>query len=582
MRTILCAIFSVLIIAHDFVGSAMAKTSVPQNVKIEKIAYRLGDTSIFLNRYTAHDGKGLTYFHPHSSEPTSLETSLQVIAEYGGVVVSFDNVPNRYVSFKLEGKDYSFDPNRIYTKDGVEDNLKLLGAYSRKAEDEVFRFSQWLSGVLSASRVFAIHNNMNKGYNVLSYRHKDGSLAKGVKAINIVPKNNTGNFVYTTNAALFLAAKESGFNAVLQGKDVVDDGSYSVFAMKKGIDYINVETQRTYAADDLKLIKFVNAFYNIPPATRSSWTPLKHGDLIDLVAPSSAYPKKDLPIIEKIFTDAGFRVRTTFAQQANDGLYHSNSDAEREMQFLEALNAPDSQAVWAIRGGGGSENFLTRMLSTPIPRVTKPLIGFSDVTGLHQFLNSTWNWPSIHGIIAGGNAEVDHETGGIVNSREHISMTLKVLTDDVSEVRYRIMPMNTAAKNLTQLETSLIGGNLTLLSNSLDTPFAPRTDGYSLILEDIGNSPHQLERLLDQILYSEHINNADAVILGEFLSSLHETEAETRLSQLVLERYAAKAQQPVFRLNRFGHGAENVPLPLNTDAVLQKKSDRFMLIVQNR
>ncbi len=560
--------------------------SIPEKMQTLTHSYQLGDTRLQVTEYRGTRSGGMVYFHPHDSEQVSIQAVRKIITTHGGKAVVLENQGKRIVSFSLQGKSYSFDPNRIFSVEGVAATLRKYGPYSDAARDATVQFSQWLSGLLSSGRVFAIHNNRDTTYNVLSYRDAGGQPAQGVKALYINPEQDPGNFVYTTNIGLYMAAKDSGFNTVLQARDVEDDGSYSVYAMRHGLDYINVETKIDDLTDDLNLIAFVNRYYNYADLTGETWATLEKGDLVDLVATSSAYNAAHITYITQVLNDIGLKVRTRYAQQEKGGdpLWYSNSDSERLKQFYEALSAPDSKAVWGIRGGSGTTNFLTSMIGLQPPKIKKPMIGFSDATGAHLFLNSKWNWPTIHGVLAEFSTEVDKKDGVRINDETSITSVTDLLMGRVRALDYNsLVPMNAAAHKLTVLETTLMGGNLTLLSTAFGTTLQPANRPFSLIVEGIGNNQHQLERMMDQIAYSENMEKIQAVILGEFLKhEAGDSPHDTKLTNLVLQRFADKLDIPVFRWAQFGHGFVNRPLPLNTAATLKKDGDGFTLSVQAR
>lgn len=553
------------------------------NVHLETISYMLGDTDFKIRHYSNQSDKGLTYFHPHASEPTSLEMSIETIARCGGSIISFDNANNRNIKFKHKNVEYQFDPNRIYTRKGVLDTLKNLGPYSKEAENIVFTFGKWVSGLLSADRVIAVHNNLNKNYNILSYQDPKGNPIEGIRALNINPDLSPANFIYTTNSTLYVAAAEANMNAALQDKDIFDDGSYSVFAMKQGVDYVNIEAKRKEYAANLSLIKYINRFYNIGPIEKLTWSPLKKGDLIDLVATSSTYAEARLVKIQELLGQHGFRVRTQFAAQKDDGLGHSNTDAIRLKQLIGALNAPDSKAVWGIRGGEGTSNFLTEMIATQPPKIVKPVIGFSDITGVHMLINSKWNWPSIHGVLAEFNKEIDIITQSTINKDTSIQSVIDLLTDKNTTLAYKIEPLNSRAQDEDTIATRLIGGNLTLVSTSLSAPYKPTKEPRTLILEDVGVTPHQLERFLDQIAYSETFAYYDAIILGTFVHSTAGDSAKTKTAiERVLKDFAQKCIVPVFRFDQFGHGPVNEPMPMNTETLIVREPGNITLYIKNR
>ena len=136
--------------------------------------------------------------------------------------------------------------------------MSKYGHYSAIAADKVYDFGLWLLGILSNPRIVAVHNNYNKGYNIRSYKRGD----PGVKNLYINPHQSTGSFLYTTNARLFAFAKEKAINVILQRITATDDGSYSIFAQRHHIDYVNIESMRGDAVNMRKLLAYVYTFYN--------------------------------------------------------------------------------------------------------------------------------------------------------------------------------------------------------------------------------------------------------------------------------------------------------------------------------
>ena len=572
----------------------------------EELIYRLGDTDIKLNITKSKNNEGLIYFHPHEDETTSRNLAEQIILRFGGELYALHHNGERLITFIMDKKTWLIDPNRMFSNDGIRNNLAKYAKISKDTipshiVDAVLYFAYWVSGVISAGRVCAIHNNFNKNYNILSYQNDDGTKANGVKDIYINENNSTGNFIYTTNATLFAMAKQNGINTVLQSDDVEDDGSYAVFAQKHNIDYTNIEAELYDVSNNNKLLYFVNYFYHQYDLYKKTWDILKKGDLIDLVASSSAYKDEDIAIIENILTGLGFRVRSTYAEQCHtvtkpycdtglktrniympqdtsNGLAYANTIENRVELLLAAINDPESKAVWEVRGGAGSSNLLPFLLGVPQPKKIKPLIGFSDTTALSMFLSQIWGWPNIHGALAEFNTEVNNVTKDkTTNDDTSITSVTDILYGKIDYLTYqKLIPLNTYAENTIQIDTYLIGGNLTLVCLLLGTPFEGSSNNRTIILEDIGNTPQQLSRFLSQINFSDFGNNADAIIMGDFLhKEIGDSDETTRLNNLVINDFAKNINIPVFRYNKFGHGRINNPMPINTKTKIYKNGDNF-------
>jgi muramoyltetrapeptide carboxypeptidase len=542
---------------------------------IEKIP--LGDDFVTIETYQSKNN-GLTFFHLHEDEVSSYTQSKKIVDEYGGKLISIKQSGKRLIEFSLDNQTYIVDPNRIFTDKGIKDSLEKYSKYNAKALDEIRSFANRVASIVIGKLVIAVHNNYNKGYNIETYKNN----TKEVKSFYQNPKQGTGEFFYTTDDNFFNFAKVAGYNVVLQSDGVINDGSFSVYAALQGSDYVNLEVQRGKDSLELEMLSFLLRYFtytfnNTKPPKK--WQALKKGDTIDLIAPSSATNPASVKQTIKALENFGFKVSTKYAKSQPTKLYYDNTDEYRANAFIGAMNDPDSKAVWAIKGGAGATRLLEKILKYSPPKITKPLIGFSDITALHNFVNSKWNIPSLHAIVADYNSEVDKVIGANVNSKESLKTVVDILLakNDKLITYTGLSPMNTRAKEIKNIDTSLLGGNLTLIQSSIGTPFQPNLENKVLILEDIGNSAHQLERILDNVRYSNLLTGVKAIILGEFIYTSHDTKQVTDMVDLVLQRFANALDIAVFRADFFGHSSINHPIPLNTNANINKQGQNFLL-----
>ena len=528
------------------------------------------------------DQSGPIFFHPHEDEKTSYETSKQLVHKYGGKLVAIKQYGKRLLEIEHQRKTYKVDPNRIFTEEGIRNTLIKYGEFNQDVAKAVQDFADRIASLVIGELVIAVHNNYNKEYNVSSYKN-----SQEVKYYYQNPGKGKGEFFYTTDEQFFNFAKVAGYNAVVQSSSVKNDGSFSVYAAAQGVEYVNLEVQRGKQSLEQEMLLFLLRYfanrYEILPI--NSWQALKPGDTVDLIAPSSATNPKTVAQTIKVLKQFGFKVGTQYAQSQPTKLHYDNSDEYRANAFIMAMNNPNSQAVWAIKGGAGATRLLPELLRHPAPKIRKPLIGFSDITALHNFVNNQWRMPSLHAIVADFNSEVDKKIHVNINDQESIETVADILKSSKNKtLTYKnLSPMNKAAiqtKNI--VDASLSGGNLTLVQSSLDTPFQANLENKILIIEDIGNSAHQLERILDNLRYSQLFNGAKAVILGEFVQTLHDNKANIEIVNLTLQRFADDVDIPVFSAPFFGHSRLNHPMPLNTDAQITKTNQGFALKVKIR
>ena len=197
-------------------------------------ALRVGDTRVIIEK-TQH-GVGKNFIHVHQNETTALRAAKAVVAQEGGSVMTLVHSGGRNIVFHLDKKRYEFDPNRIYTDEGIKKTLTQFGAYSRRAHAEVQAFANAIKSMLPKGKIIAVHNN--NVYSIKEYL-PGKSLHRDAQEVYLHPHRYYRNFYLVTRHAEFQRLKHLQFNTVLQGKTVTDDGSLSVYLENQ--DYVNVE-----------------------------------------------------------------------------------------------------------------------------------------------------------------------------------------------------------------------------------------------------------------------------------------------------------------------------------------------------
>jgi len=245
--------------------------------------FKLGETEVKVNVYE-RAGAAVTLFAPHHNEQGALKAAREAVAAHGGRFVeveSFDETgaPTRRLRFRVAGKNYSVDPNRIYTPNG----RKCL-SLPADAEDAVKAFAEELLALLFApggaslrageTLFVAVHNNGDVEKSPAAERDSDLSAVAFVKPLRSrtafrgafegsaagVYLSNTeddeDNFMIVTEPRLLGPFAARGFNVIVQKPAAqlrvpgcsVDDGSLSVHAAYNNIPYLNLEADITSGA----------------------------------------------------------------------------------------------------------------------------------------------------------------------------------------------------------------------------------------------------------------------------------------------------------------------------------------------
>lgn len=229
--------------------------SYAQTVSTTSQTIKLGQTATELE-ITRSKTPGPTFIHLHEDEKTAYRVAKLTVAKHGGTLIAVKHQGSRLITFKLDGKIYRFDPNRIFTPKGITDTLKKNGNYSSQAQDAVKRFADLITAQIQKDQLLvAMHNNRNKTYSLRNYK-KNGDTVNEVKAIQTDKQKNDSNFFLVTDESIFQALKKKNQNVILQdNQKIVDDGALSVFAAIHHLSYINIEAKRAHFTQQLTMVE---------------------------------------------------------------------------------------------------------------------------------------------------------------------------------------------------------------------------------------------------------------------------------------------------------------------------------------
>lgn len=273
---------------------------------------------------------------------------------------------------------------------------------------------------------------------------------------------------------------------------------------------------------------------------------LESGSRVIAVAPAS-------PFDRETFERGLGRLRARYEVSHRADLFERTGflagDDERRLSELQAAIDDDSvAAIVAARGGYGCTRLLDRLDMTGLERRPKLLVGFSDITALHA-LWAKHNVRSIHGpMIAslGKHGEGNHDDAAL----DRLS---RVLEGDAPAVFD-----NLVCERDGRAQGRLLGGNLTVLTALIGTPFMPSFRGAVLFLEDIGERPYRVDRMLTTWRQSGALDGVVAVVLGAF------TDCEPGVDGVcvddVLRSHLRALNVPVVSGLLAGHIDDNHPL----------------------
>ncbi|MFY7698595.1 MAG: protein tyrosine phosphatase [Legionella sp.] len=198
---------------------------------------QLGDTQVMI--HVERHGIGKSFIHLHQNETTALAAAKTMVDTQGGLLITLVHSGGRNIMFNLYNKHYEFDPNRIFTRLGIEKTLRQYSSYDPSAHKEIAKLAAAIKHLLPRGKIIAVHNNQ-QAYSLRSYLpgHR---LAHDAQDLRVLDQKNYRNFYLVTNPDDFKRLIQQQFNSVLQAKNATDDGSLSIYLANR--DYVNVEAK---------------------------------------------------------------------------------------------------------------------------------------------------------------------------------------------------------------------------------------------------------------------------------------------------------------------------------------------------
>ncbi|MEM7575156.1 MAG: LD-carboxypeptidase [Bacteroidota bacterium] len=307
-----------------------------------------------------------------------------------------------------------------------------------------------------------------------------------------------------------------------------------------------------------------------PPAQQSSPRLLKParlqtGDQVMLICPGGPINEARLQKAVANLTSLGLQPRLGKHVLAQNG-FNAGTDAQRLEDLHAAFQDPNIKAVWPVRGGYGCTRLLPLIDFELIRAHPKLLIGYSDITALLLAFYQKTGLVGIHGPL-GSSDFSDFNLGH-----------LRPLIMEGAETHL----IHWAAEGVSlvggKARGPLIGGNLTLLAAMAGTPYGFDAKGKLVFIEDVGEDPYSIDRMLTQLRQSARLDQASGIILGEFVGCEADPD-DLSLSLLdTLKGRLVEFGLPLVYRMPFGHGDQNCSLPIGVQAELDADTGSLRLL----
>ncbi|WP_040949985.1 S66 peptidase family protein [Gorillibacterium massiliense] len=292
---------------------------------------------------------------------------------------------------------------------------------------------------------------------------------------------------------------------------------------------------------------------------------LARGDTIGIAAPASWGERENGLRGAGILAGMGFNVRLGQAYSRRYG-YLAGTDEERAEELNTLFADPGIKAILCARGGYGTGRIAELLDYDLIRNNPKVFWGYSDITFLHIAVGQYTGLVTFHGpmLIDLGKEDVNPLT------IHNFSMMLA----PPKRFRYteEISPLTVlSAGEATGL---LTGGNLSLLVSTLGTPFEWDTRGKIILLEDVGEEPYRVDRMLNQLRQAGKFRDAEGILIGDFCESGAAKGTNSLTLAQVFADQLLPSGKPCMAGFKIGHCSPNITIPLGIRVKMSTREKR--------
>lgn len=325
----------------------------------------------------------------------------------------------------------------------------------------------------------------------------------------------------------------------------------------------------------LKTRNLEGLFKDEPPVIKPP--KLKPGDKLGLVAPGSYISEEELQDSIKNLNQLGFE--TTYSDKIllQDG-YFAGRDKDRAEDLMEKFRDKSVKGIVCARGGYGCTRILPMLDYDLIRANPKVLIGYSDITALLYGIYQKSGLVTFHGPV-GTSTFNDYSVNNfkkVLINPERTSLFANSTSGDDENV----YGVTTIVKG--KRKGRLVGGNLSIMVSLIGTEYDVDYSGKIIFIEEVGEEPYRIDRMLTQLSESGKFKNAAGVMMGVF------NKCETRednpsygksfkLIEVLQDRFS-KLKIPVVYGMSFGHVNDKFTIPFGALAELDTDKQTFTLL----
>lgn len=303
---------------------------------------------------------------------------------------------------------------------------------------------------------------------------------------------------------------------------------------------------------------------------------IQKGDKIGIISPSAATADKiQFDFAKETMEALGFEVQ--FGENLKNRRGHlAGRDEERAEDLNRMFADPEIKAIICIRGGSGAARILPLIDYKTIQRNPKPLLGYSDITALHNAIHAKTGLITFHGPNGTGswNSFNVRQFENMFFKKELVTFENELVKgDDLIVKQNRIQTIRPG-----KVSGKIIGGNLTVLTALSGTPYLPDFKNAILFIEDIGEDPYKIDRMMSTLMLNGTLSQIKGFIFGQCTDCNPSGGYGSLTLDDILEDYILPLNIPAYKGAMIGHVPRQFIVPVGSQVEMDADTGTFKLL----
>jgi muramoyltetrapeptide carboxypeptidase len=280
---------------------------------------------------------------------------------------------------------------------------------------------------------------------------------------------------------------------------------------------------------------------------------LKYGDTIGLVAPAGVEKAERIEKGISKLEELGFKIKKGKSIYDRWG-YFAGSDEDRARDIMNMFEDEDVDMILCVRGGYGAMRIMPYLDFNLIAKNPKVFMGYSDITILLNTIYARTRMITFHGPMLNSDFTDEHTLNSFIKT---------IMEGDMKFSIKNPCGIPTVTNSNRCAAGKLVGGNLSLICSSMGTPYEINTKNNILFIEEVGEAPYKIDRMLTQLTLSGKLQHCSGIILGQF-TDCDDSESGFNLKEVIEDRILS-LNIPTLLNFSCGHDNPKLVLPIGSN-----------------